>query len=525
MDNPTRPEERLCFNVRPVTRRDGGTLPLTLHDLLAVGSAHSRLVVRTFFAVFLVILVVVWMQPGQYESEMKILVKQERVDPVVSSDESSRNQTSQAVSEAQLNSEVELLKSRDLLAKVVVATGLPERNKTGSATRLWTLLTSRVEKEVLASRLEKGFAYQELRVAQAVHDAARELNVQPLRKSNVIRVTYSSPDPNLSATVLKTLADRYLEKHLAVHRPAGAFDFFDQQAEQYRKNLVNLESRLAQYDREQGVVSGQTEKETALRQLADVEASERSTRAQIAETEQRVRALEAETAATPARTTTDVRSGSVRLIEQFQASLTTLELKRIELSQQFKPDYPPLQAVQSQIAELQASIAAAAESPVREETTGRDPTFTFLQTELAKNRAELAALRARAGALGATAAAHKANALRLERIDLVERDLSREAKQAEQNYLLHAQKREETRVSNALDVRRIVNVAVAEEPTVPIEPSGLPRSLLVMLGAMLAGISSVGLAFVADYRDRPSRTPDEESRAARQSRPGEPPHH
>jgi len=83
MDNPTRPEERLCFNVRPVTRRDGGTLPLTIHDLLAVGSAHSQLVVRTFFAVFLVILAVVWMQPGQYESEMKILVKQERVDPVV----------------------------------------------------------------------------------------------------------------------------------------------------------------------------------------------------------------------------------------------------------------------------------------------------------------------------------------------------------------------------------------------------------------------------------------------------------
>jgi uncharacterized protein involved in exopolysaccharide biosynthesis len=132
MENPTRPEERLCFNVRPVTPPDGGTSPLTLRELLAVGSRHSELVVRTFLAIFLAVTLFVWLRPRQYESEMKILVKQERVDPVVSSDESSRFQNWQSVSEAQLNSEVELLKSRDLLAKVVVATGLPERTNPGS---------------------------------------------------------------------------------------------------------------------------------------------------------------------------------------------------------------------------------------------------------------------------------------------------------------------------------------------------------------------------------------------------------
>src|SRR5438093_9807200 len=144
MERPARPEERLCFNVRPGTARVEGASPLTLHDLLAVGSRHSELVVRTFLAVFLLISLFVWLRPRQYESEMKILVKQERVDPVVSSDESSRFQNWQSVSEAQLNSEVELLKSRDLLAKVVVATGLPERTNPGIGARFWTLLTNRV---------------------------------------------------------------------------------------------------------------------------------------------------------------------------------------------------------------------------------------------------------------------------------------------------------------------------------------------------------------------------------------------
>jgi uncharacterized protein involved in exopolysaccharide biosynthesis len=334
----------------------------------------------------------------------------------------------------------------------------------------------------------------------------RVLSVQPLRKSNVIRVSYSSTDPRQAAAVLKTLADRYLEKHLIIHRPSGAFDFFDHEADRYRKSLAGYELRLAQYNREQGVVSGQIEKEVALRQLADVENTEQSTRAQIAETERRIRALEAEIRSTPDRTTTEIRTGSARLIEQFQSNLTALEMKRIELAERFQPDYPPLKAVELQIEALRTSIAAAANSPVHEETTGRDPTYAYLHTELAKNRAELAALKARAGALSGTVTAYKARAVRLEHVDLVQKDLGREAKQAEQNYLLHVQKREEARVSDALDSRRFVNVAIMEAPTVPYEPSGLPRSLWLLLGAIVAGFSCVALAFVADRDEWPFRT-------------------
>jgi len=498
MERPAPDEERLCFNVRPGTPRIGGAPALTHRDLLAMAFRHTQLIVRTFFALFLAIALFVLFRPTRYESEMKLLVKQERLDPVPAED--SRSQPLPGVTEEQLNSEVELLKSHDLLAKVVVATGLPERSMAGFGTRLKKLFAGRVENVVLASRGEKS-SEDEMRVALAVNAVQRELSVQPLRKSNVIRVSYSSSDPRLAAAVLKTLADRYLEKHLAIHRPSGAYDFFDQEADRYRKSLADYERRLAQYNREQGVVSGQLEKEVAVRQLADVETSEQSTEAQIAETTRRIRALEAEMASTPERSTTDVRTGSAQLITQLQSSLTTLELKRIEMAERFQPDYPPLKTITSQIGELKASIAAAAATPVREETTGRDPTYAYLQTELAKNRAELAALKARAGALAGTVSAYRARAVRLERADLVEKDLGREAKQAEQNYLLHVQKREEARVSDALDLKRFVNVAILESPTVPFEPSGLPRSLALLLGLIVAALASVALAFVADRHD------------------------
>ena len=68
-----------------------------------------------------------------------------------------------------------------------------------------------------------------------------------MKKTNLIAVTYESPDPELAARVLTTLANLYLEKHLAVHRPPGAFDFFQHETEDYRKELADAEARLVNF--------------------------------------------------------------------------------------------------------------------------------------------------------------------------------------------------------------------------------------------------------------------------------------
>jgi len=62
-----------------------------------------------------------------------------------------------------------------------------------------------------------------------------DLKVEPIKLTNLIRVNYTASDPQLAAKVLKSLASLYLEKHLALRRDAGEFDFFHQQAEEYRK--------------------------------------------------------------------------------------------------------------------------------------------------------------------------------------------------------------------------------------------------------------------------------------------------
>jgi capsular polysaccharide biosynthesis protein len=74
--------------------------------------------------------------------------------------------------------------------------------------------------------------------------------------------------------------------------------------------------------------------------------------------------------------------------------------------------------------------------------------------------------------------------------------------------MLYLQKEEEARISEALDRRRIINVAIAEPPTVPSLPSN-QRYLTVLMGGVFAIFMSIGMAFVAEQVDPTFRTPDE----------------
>ena len=480
---------------------DVRALTPTFRDLLAVLFRHRRLAINSFLAVLLGTILALWILPKQYEAQMKILVKRERTDPVITSEANASLQFSTNVTEEDLNSEVELLKSRDLLEKVVVACGL-QRAKTNS---LWASLS-----EAAKAHDTSPAAGRDESIPKAVRVLEKGVKVEPLRKTNLIAVTYKSTDPQLAAQVLATLANLYLEKHVTVHRPPGAFDFFKEEAEQYRNGLASAEARLAAFGRNNGVVSAQLEKDLTVRKLTDFESALEETQAAIAETKQRIGALEKQAGSTPPRLTTQTRkSDNGQLLQQLHSTLLTLELKHTELLSKFDPSYRPVQEVEAQIAQTRSAIEAAENHPLREETTDQDQTFEWLKGELAKARTELAGLEARAAATQRIVRAYRENASQLDGEEMVQQDLIRDAKAAQDNYLLYLRKQEESRISDALDQKRIVNVAIAEAATVPALPSSPSWLLTLLEGSLLATLVGLGSAFAAEYLDPTIRTPEE----------------
>jgi uncharacterized protein involved in exopolysaccharide biosynthesis len=475
----------------------------TLRDVAAVVFRHRGLVLSVFAVMFLMAVAGTWMLPKRYESSMKILVKRERVDPMVSAQQNSESWVEREVSPEDINSEVQLLKSRDLLEKVVLGCGLHSR-KTDS-------FFNRLLRKHGSSRTD--VSEQAKQIPVAVMALEKALQVKPIPKSKLINISYEATDPDLAAKALQTLAELYLDKHLAVHRQPGTFDFFQQQTQHYQKSLSGAEQRLTRFSVDNGVVSVELEKDITLRKLSEFEAELRQTEAAATAVAQRIHSLELQAAATPVRVATQVRtSDNPYLLQQLKTTILNLELKRTELLAKFEPGYRLVQEVDAEIKQAQEALAQAERNSLRDEVTDLDRTHAWLDEELARARAELATLNARTAEIARTVQTYRDRGSQISRKEMEEKDLARAAKTAEENYLLYLRKQEESRISEALDQRRIVNVAIAEAATVPALPSSVSWQIYLVLGLILAVVTSLGSAFAVDSLTPAFRTPDEVER-------------
>jgi len=167
-----------------------------------------------------------------------------------------------------------------------------------------------------------------------------------------------------------------------------------------------------------------------------------------------------------------------------------------------------VQEVEQEIAETRATISAEALTPVRDETTDKDPNYEWARMELEKAQVQRDGLRARQSAAFAQVASLRAAAQQLQSDSVDQQDLMRSAKADEDNYLLYLRKREEARIGDALDERRILNVAIVEQPVAPALPAHSVW-LYFLLAFGMAMAFSIGLAFTTEYFDPTIRTPGE----------------
>ncbi|MBS1852379.1 MAG: hypothetical protein JST79_15845 [Acidobacteria bacterium] len=461
----------------------------TLRALLAVLFRQGRLFRVCFVLIFAAIGLYGLLAPS-YEAHMKILLQKNRVDPMLTPTPTPLPAFArQEITEEEVNSETEILDNEDILRAVV-----QEASLDGPPNWL--------------PRFREG-PDGERRLARAVRRLKRDLQITPLRKTNLILVRYAAADPQQAARVLRALAAAYLKFHRQNGRPSGEAAFFEEQLEIARQDLERAQTRWLSYTREQDVVSAAQERDLAVQQLSEREADTQRTRVALAETAQRISTLENRLRALPERTTSEIRNlDNPELMGKMKAHLLELELKRTELLTKFTPTYRLVQETEQEIAQTKAAIAQEEQTPLRDETTQPDANYAWAKSELLKSQVEFATLAAHAKAADTALAGGRRNALALNEQVLRQQDLWRDFKTAEDRYVLYATKREEARIGDALDQGGILNVTLADPPVVPALPLH-SAWFYGFLGLVAAGGVSTGLVFAADYLDPAFRTPEE----------------
>jgi uncharacterized protein involved in exopolysaccharide biosynthesis len=425
----------------------------------------------------------------KYQSDMKILLRRGRADvPASAQQEAPIDVSRLEITEEELNSEVELLQDYNVLRKVIEENAMGDRDP-------FHFLHPR------EGRLE--------RIERAARRLAKKIKVEPVKKTNLIKVSYSSDNPQQAAKVLQAMASAYLEKHTIVHRPNGETQFFDQQKSEARLQLEEAKGKLLQFTARHGVVSAPQQRDQALQKLSEVDAQYRQTTIELSEIQTRVNELQVLLEKLPERTTSQVRiSDNPDLLKALKSSLVDLQLKRTQLLTKFESNHRLIAEVDLQIAQVKSAIATENQLPLRDETTDKNTHYEWATSELQSAQVQLRALQARQAATALQASAYRTYAHQLGEDAITQDDLLSSEKAAQDTYLLYVKKQEEARVDDALDQRGIVNVAIAQPPVAPVLPV-TSAWMILAVGIFAAGASGAGAAFAVDYLDAGFRNPDD----------------
>jgi len=455
---------------------DEGQL-VSRHEIVAILKRRRVLILGVFVAVATAVAVVTFVMPKQYESRMKILVKNERADPLVSAAPSGTDSRGE-VGEAQINSEIELLDSDDLLTEVVQRCGLASLEGSGSAPS----------------------AGQTLAKDRAVRRLHHDLVISPVRKANIILVEYVAGDPHRAANVLRVLSEGYLESHLKLHGTPGTYQFFKDQTLRYQAEVKDAEADLAAFRLREDVVMLSQQKDVTLQKSSDSESSLLQTDAAIAEYTKKIADSRVQLAAIAPRVDTQNRVVPNQYsVERLNTTLAELQNRRTLLLSKFRPEDRAVQEANKEIADTRAALAKAETLTGVEKATDVNPLYQSLQTDLAKEQEDLAGFEGRRQSLVEQTGTYKYRLLRFANATAAYDDLVRNQKEAEDRYLLYATKTEEARIAESLDQQKIANVAIAESPTESLIPSKPNVPLNLALGVLLAGFLSLGLGFSAEY--------------------------
>lgn len=461
-----------------MTRPDVSNAVFTI-DLAAILARRKWHILITFFLVVFGVVIVTLLLPKQYETRMKVLVKNERADMIVSASPNGNDGYRGEVSEAEINSEIELLTSNNLLHQVVVQSGLDRRQHVTE--------TDSAERRSVA-------------LERAVKRLGSDLKVSPVRKANIIQVEYVDDEPRRAVAVLATLAELYLEEHLKVHATPGTYEFFERQTERYQTELKDAESKLANFRRSENIVMLAQQKDVILQKSAESESAMLQAEAAIGEYSRKLNDTRRHLSAAQPRVVTQSRTLSNQYsVERLHTMMAELQNRRTQLLVKFRPDDRLVQEADQEITDTQVALDNAMKLTGVEQATDVNPVHQALELDFDRQQAELAGLQSRKEVLARQTAAYRSQLIRLGDATAAFDDLVRTQKEAEDNYLLYAKKTEEARIATSLDQQKIANVVIAETPIEPHLPSKPNVPLNLGLGMIFAGFISLAVAFGAEY--------------------------
>jgi capsular exopolysaccharide synthesis family protein len=330
---------------------------------------------------------------------------------------------------------------------------------------------------------------EERLMATATNIYLSKLKAAPVRGSQVISVSFESPDPKLAAQITNTHADSYIIGQLEAKFEATqkASSWLNEQLSGLRSKVEASERAVEVYRKDHGLSKGTNESGLVGEQLSEI-----NSQLIIAKAERAEKAARLTQVTQLLRNGTDIETASEvlssTLIQNLRQEEAELQRKVSEMSVELGAKHPKLIRINAEILDLRGKIKSE---------------ITKIASGL-KNELNIASTREASLQSSLQSQENKSGSHREEEVQL--RALEREANANKVLFETFLNRFKETSSTQGMEEADARVISAAE---VPVSPSFPKKNMMLALIAVLAVISGTAVIFVLEMLHPGLRTPEE----------------
>ena len=302
--------------------------------------------------VFTVVLIATLKETPLYEAKALIEIEKENPNIVTAGDLFEID----SVNSTFLETQYKVLETESLSRRVIRDLGLDRLNEFNPPRHWWSLPQVALSRSVATPASASNPAPDSDAVYNSLKVFKDRLDIEPLKQSRLVEVSFESRDSVLAARVVNSLTSNYIDQNLELRWDAAekASEWLSQQLVGVKVKLEKSEDEMQGYARDNGLLFLESEKGTTENivdsRLRELQAALTVAQADRIQKESLYRLVEAgDAGALP--TVFDNHE-----MQELTLRLADFEAQRAQLESTFTPDYPKLKQLQSEIDEAQHTL-------------------------------------------------------------------------------------------------------------------------------------------------------------------------
>ena len=323
------------------------------------------------------------------------------------------------------------------------------------------------------------------------------LEVNPVRNTSLVEVSYVSTHPELAARIANGVADAYIDWGVETRfaTVGRASTFLTSQIEALKQEIQDKQAQLQAYSRRSDIVALDPSSNVTLQRL------EALNKDYVGAVSERIskQAHYQELVNSPDEVVADTVSGG--LVTQLRGEQLKLEREYATKLNTYKPEWPAMQELRAQIEKGRQHLANVTKEMVG---TARDSA-----------RAEYQGALRREEGLAAELGRQKGDALRLNSAAVEYNNLKVEVSTRQALLDELVRKQSETEVASHLEGNRDSNVQVVDRALVPGGPYRPSLFRNLTFGLLLGLACGLGVVFFVEYLDRSVKSTEDLDRILR----------